>query len=126
MAWKRGTQNNSAGEIRKGHVKEFLFLSSKRTSVSDRLRIVDAVDLSPSRHSSVAYVSNSVPERFLPFVIDGVLFIHSHDHPRCVLKVVQHAAVSDGCIALSETQRINSKVCIGELQEWTIYQGGIF
>lgn len=126
MAWKRGTQNNSAGEIRKGHVKEFLFLSSKRTSISDRLRIIDAVDLSSSRHSSVAFVSNRVPDSFLPFLVDGVLFIHSHDHPRCVLRVVQHAAVPDGCIALTETQRINSKVCIGELQEWTIYQGGTF
>ena len=126
MAWKRGIQNNTPGEIRKGHVKEFLFLSSKRSSVSDHLRIIDDVDCSSSRHSSVAFVSNRVPDSFIPFLVDGVLFIHSHDHPRCVLRVLQHNAVPHGCIALSETQRINSKVCVGELQEWTIYQGRVF
>ena len=123
MAWKRGTQNNTPGEIRKGHVREFLFPSSKGVSVSDKLRIIDARIFVPSGHNTSALVSSKLPESFVPFVTDGILYIHSHDHPRCVLKVCQHDSIPHGCIALNETQRINSKVCIGELQEWTVYQG---
>ena len=35
MAWRRGTQNQQAGAIRKGHVKEFLVPSSKALAASD-------------------------------------------------------------------------------------------
>ena len=38
-AWKRGTQNNQAGEIRKGHIKEFLQPSSRESSVSVKLKV---------------------------------------------------------------------------------------
>ena len=123
MAWKRGTQNNLPGEIRKGHIKEFLFPSLKKASVSSHLRIIELPDCEDFRHSATALVSKNIPECFAQFLVDGSLFIHSHDHPRCVLKAFLDDSIPEGHIALNETQRINSKVCIGELQEWTIYQG---
>ena len=123
MAWKRGTQNNLPGEIRKGHIKEFLFPSLKKASVSYHLRIFELPDCEERRHSATALVSSKIPECFVPFLVDGTLFIHSHDHPRSVLKVFLSDDIPEGHIVLNEIQRINSKVCIGELQEWTIYQG---
>ena len=126
MAWKRGTQNNLPGEIRKGHIKEFLFPSPKKASVSSHLRIIELPDSEDSRHSATALVSKNIPLCFAQFLTDGSLFVHSHDHPRCVLKVLLSDCIPDGHIALNETQRINSKVCVGELQEWTIYQGKTF
>ena len=123
MAWKRGTQNNLPGEIRKGHIKEFLYPSSKGSSVSTRLRIIDLPESDEFKHSTSALISKNIPQCFQPFLVDNTLFIHSHDHPRSVLRVLQHETIPDGCIALNETQRINSKVCIGELEEWTIYRG---
>ena len=126
MAWKRGTQNNLPGEIRKGHIREFLLPSAKKASVSHHLRIIEApssIDAIEFRHSAAALISPKIPECFQPFLLDNVLFIHSHDHPRCVLRVLLQEGVPEGCIALNETQRVNSKVCIGELQEWTIYRG---
>ena len=123
MAWKRGTQNNIPGEIRKGHIREFLFPSSKEASTTEALLILDAAGLVPSDHSTAAFISQKIPESFSQFSADGILFIHSHEHPNSVLKVIQHPGILEGCIALNETQRINSKVCVGELQEWTVYQG---
>ena len=123
MAWKRGTQNNIPGEIRKGHIREFLFPSSKGASTTEKLLIIDANGLIPCEHSTAAFISTKIPESFSQFSSDGTLFIHCHEHPNSVLKVVQHAGIPEGCIALNETQRINSKVCVGDLQEWTVYQG---
>ena len=123
MAWKRGTQNNIPGEIRKGHIREFLFPSSKGASTTEKLLILDANGLIPCDHSTAAFISTKIPESFSQFSSGGTLFIHCHEHPNSVLKVVQHASIPEGCIALNETQRINSKVCVGVLQEWTVYQG---
>jgi len=124
MAWKRGTQNNIPGEIRKGHIREFLTPSSKACSVSTAIRIIDSPE-EGFLHSTAAAVSR-VPDEFLPHLIDGVLYIHSHDHPRTVLRVEINEKIPEKCIALNETQRINSKVCIGELQQWTVYQGDFY
>ena len=123
MAWKRGTQNNIPGEIRKGHIREFLFPPTKGASTTEKLLILDAKGLILSEHCTAAFISLKIPTNFSQFADSGSLFIHSHEHPNSVLKVIQHASIPEGCIALNETQRINSKVCVGELQEWTVYQG---
>jgi hypothetical protein len=135
MAWKRGVQNNQAGVIRKGHIKEFLMPSSKDASVSFKLKIVDHRDLdedvvtllhqSCSAHANFNYLS----ENIRVFIADdpSCLYIHAHDHPASVISLRHLEIVPPGVIALSESNRVNAKVCIGELQEWTIYQGsGIY
>ena len=48
MAWRRGTQNQQAGEIRKGHIKEFLVPSSSKLAGEDEqvaLKVLPAESL---------------------------------------------------------------------------------
>ena len=41
MAWKRGTQNNQAGIIRKGQIKEFHLPSSNQINSHGKLKVID-------------------------------------------------------------------------------------
>lgn len=134
MAWKRGVQNNQAGVIRKGHIKEFLTPSSKEQSISFKLRILHH-DYLPEEivevlgQSSCAFANfSNFPEDVLQYVDNstGILYIHAHEHAASVIALKNSSIVPDNVIALSEAHRINAKVCIGELQEWTIYLGESF
>lgn len=74
-------------------------------------------------HRTSAFISDKIPDSFIPYLVNNELYIHSHDHPVCVLKAIVNGAVPHGCIALNEAQRINSKVCVGINQQWTVYKG---
>lgn len=71
------------------------------------------------------------PDEFLPFVQNGMVYLHAHEHARwkppnskddsrcawclyicfrSVLSVVLHPHVEKGSIVLNETQLVNSKV----------------
>lgn len=131
MAWKRGNQNNQAGLIRKGHIKEFLRPTSKEINVHARLKILNLEDMPEFSHrlDGIALVctkSNGLPECFVNFISENSLYIHAHEHPRSVLLVVLNESIPPGCVALNATQRLNNKVCTGELEDWTIYSGEEF
>lgn len=134
MAWKRGTQNNQAGPIRKGHIREFLQPSSRDISISKKLKIIDCCSFSPDlclvfTSSPIAWINiHSLTDPFKDFIsVDtGVLYLHAHEHPNCVLTCSFHNEVPVGSIVLSEIQRSNSKVCTGEFELWTVYQGENF
>ena len=137
MAWKRGTTNQQAGSIRKGQIKEFQQPSSRQTSVSSSFKVVAAVAAYLPDDATYALLSTEgFPEALQPYVTcngeQHLIFLHSHKHPRTVLRVhivddtTHHNQLSPGQIALTEAQRINSKVCIGEEHEWTVYQGDTY
>ena len=93
MAWRRGTQNQQAGEIRKGHIKEFLVPSSKSTAAEDErvaLRIVEAESLGAEfLRSACAYANpQGLPEAFRAALArDGCVHVHAHEHPAVVQRV---------------------------------------
>ena len=134
MAWKRGVSNNQAGEIRKGHIREFLVPSSKKTGVSTKLTIINAENFSNEyiallQKDATYALFSSEDELFLSHLSsnDGSpLYVHSHEHPRCVLTAFKSGDIPPNSILLNEAQRVNSKVCTGENEVWTIYQGEVF
>lgn len=130
MAWKRGTQNNSAGEIRKGHIKEFLQKSSKATGVVGKLKILSLSsfpslehDFDESFYALICSPCNGLPSQFEDYIKDKMLLLHAHEHPRVVLSALVHPDVPHGSIIMNEIQCLNSKVCTGELEDWTVYVG---
>jgi hypothetical protein len=155
MAWKRIVQNNQAGVIRKGHIREFLQPSSKDTSISFKLRIsdicylpdevVDVLKSSGAAFANFDFIDESVlhfASRLLRaaecavdeasggpegtesgFRSGSVVYIHAHKHPSSVIALAHSPFLDAGIIALSESHRLNAKVCVGEMQEWTVYQG---
>lgn len=134
MAWKRGTQNNQAGEIRKGHIREFLLPTSRELSVTCTLKIIDEGTTSiPSNgqheQTNLAFINfDSLSEHIRIHVKadTNYIYLHAHEHPVCVITCAHRASVPPDCIVLSEVHRANSKVCIGEQQVWTVYQGEVF
>eukprot|EP01041_Mallomonas_annulata_P004333 gene4333-8623_t len=132
MAWKRGTENNKAGVIRKGQIKEFLRPSSQAINAHGKLKILNIEDipsLSSFTNSALAFMctkEKGCPELFYEFIHNDLIYLHAHEHPRSVLLTVLHPEVPPGCIALTATQRLNSKVCTGEFQMWTVYSGDEF
>ena len=129
MAWKRGTQNNQAGAIRMGHVKEFLVPSSRERGVTARLRILETEQceglaaLAGASHAYVCDAAHGLPAEFASALDGGLIYLHAHEHPGTVLAAAPNAAVPAGCIALSEVQRMNCKVCTHENERWTLYDG---
>jgi hypothetical protein len=131
MAWKRGTQNNQAGEIRKGQIKEFLLPTYRELSVSFRLKIIDIsttfqnlLNNDFSAYTNFEYLPNEIQPFIQPET--NILHLHAHEHPASVVNCKSSNLVPKGCIALSESHRINSKVCIGENELWTVYQGEVY
>lgn len=123
MAWKRGVQNNPAGEIRKGHIKEFQQKSSKATGVVGKLHIVSMASI-PSLQTAfgesyfalISSLSNDLPPQFVDHISNNVLLLHAHQHPRVVLTALLHPDVPPGSIVMNEIQCLNSKVCTGEFE----------
>jgi hypothetical protein len=132
MAWKRGTQNNTAGEIRRGHIREFMAPSSKEVGIVGKLKILSMEqteffeDYSESYFGLVCTPNTGLPPQFHSHIENNILYLHSHQHPRCVLTALLNENVPAGCIVLNEIQLVNSKVCTGELEDWTVYQGDTF
>jgi hypothetical protein len=132
MAWKRGTQNNQAGAIRKGHIKEFLVPSSRSTSVTVKFNVLSINDselLDSYQDSVTAFVcsrDHGFPEELYPYVNNDMIYLHAHEHARSVISAVLHPSVPPGAIILNDSHLVNSKVCTGESQEWTVYQGEQF
>ena len=123
MAWKRGTQNNSAGEIRKGQIKEFQQKSSKETGVVGKLHIVSMssipslqADFGESYFALISSPSNGLPAQFEKHIDSNMLLLHAHEHPRVVLSALIHPEVPPCSIVMNEIQCLNSKVCTGEYE----------
>jgi hypothetical protein len=132
MAWKRGTQNLQAGIIRKGQIKEFLLPSSHDFSISIHLTVCDLTislkkELKTTSHTTpYAFINKeSLTNDIAKYVNEktGLLYLHAHQHPKCVITCTFSSFIPIGKIALPEDLRLNSKVCIGENEEWTVYQG---
>ena len=128
MAWKRGTQNNQAGEIRKGHVKEFLLPRARELGIgSAKLRIIG--DRAPGVSSALALIgSESFPEELARYVDEATqtILLHAHAHPRSVLRAALFDQVPPGCISLSQSQLINSKVCVNDAPCFTAFTGSVY
>ena len=118
MAWKRGTQNNQAGAIRMGHVKEFLVPSSRERGVSARLRIIETehceglAAFAGASHACVCDAAHGLPAEFASALEGGLIYLHAHEHPGTVLAVAPNAAVPEGCIALS----VQRMACTHEIE----------
>ena len=114
MAWKRGTTNKQAGAIRTGQIKEFQEKSSRQSSVSFSFKVV-AAHL-PDDSTFALLSTEGFPEALQSYVTRNgdqqILFLHSHKHPRTVLRVhlvdtSPYNHLLAGQIALTEAQRIN-------------------
>ena len=132
MAWRRGTQNQQAGAIRKGHIKEFLVPSSAKLAAADESGPLDVVAAelllgADCLDSACAYVSpdvSALPAAFRAALErDGDVHVHAHEHPAVVQRVVVRGGVPPGAIALSEVQRLNNRVCVHDDPTWTLYRG---
>ena len=123
MAWKRGVANNQAGEIRKGQVREFRQPSSQQTGLSLPLKVLARTD-----NSAYALLSAvSLPAEVLGRLsTQGFLYLHAHRHPASVITAVLSDDLPERSIALTDTQLVNSKVCIGERQPFTLYDSNVF
>jgi hypothetical protein len=136
MAWKRGTQNNQAGAIRKGHIREFLLPTSRESSISIKLKIIDKL-LFPNEESYL-YVNDMLPYALINFeslpsefkstinIDNEFLYLHAHDHPTSILACKSSSLIPMSCVFMNEVQLLNSKVCVGEIEDFTIYQGDSF
>lgn len=101
---------------------------SKSISTVGKLQIV-ALEISSlwfeyeaAHFALVCTIENGLPQQFHQLVRNNRIFIHSHKHPRCVLTALLHPDVPHGCVMMNEIQCVNSKVCIGEIEDWTIYK----
>ena len=130
MAWKRGVANNQAGEIRKGQIREFRQPSSQQAGLTCLLRILAPVDYASSLPTNNAYALLSreglSAEQLRHVSSKGILYLHAHRHPASVIAAVLRDDLPPGTIVLTETQLVNSKVCIGEKQVFTIYDSNVF
>ncbi|KAJ1455232.1 hypothetical protein M885DRAFT_520524 [Pelagophyceae sp. CCMP2097] len=127
MAWRRGTQNQQAGVIRMGHVKEFLAPSSRASAEGSekvKLKVVEAELLGLSWDACAAVASATGAAAIDALLLrDGAVLLHAHEHPAVVLRCVSDARVPEGCLALTEVQRLNSRVCAHDNPNWTLYRG---
>ena len=123
MAWKRGTQNNLASEIRMGHIEEFTVASSKASAGLEekvRLKVVASEKLKKYKGQHCAFAQvDGLPAGFLG---KEKIYVHAHEHPTMVVRL-ENGEVEEGCIALSEAQRLNSRVCENQTVDWTLYRG---
>ena len=130
MAWKRGVANNQAGEIRKGQIREFRQPSSQRTGLTCSLRILAPADSSAAQPTNNAYAMLSrqslSAEQLRHVSSKGLLYLHAHRHPASVITAVLRDDMLPGTITLTETQLVNSKVCVGEKQVFTLYDSNVF
>eukprot|EP01038_Epipyxis_sp_PR26KG_P009354 gene9354-12604_t len=128
-AWKRGTQNNAPGQIRKGQIREYQVRPKDDPSrVHEKLLIFDNNESFPSIAKNTAYAYICTPDQGLPlsfcnYIYNNMIYIHAHEYPNTIITAVIDERVPYRSIVLSSSHRINSKVCTGEDQEWTIFQG---
>ena len=84
MAWKRGTQNNQAGAIRKGQIKEFLRVVPKESRDSGLLRIIElekVPSLTGLAESTVALISThetGLPPMLERNIHDNSVYLYAH------------------------------------------------
>jgi hypothetical protein len=112
-----------------GQIKEFRKPTDKALSgMSFRLRIValDEKDSCYSPMARICSVKHGLDEKVASLEQGGILYIHAHENASFIIACIQDDAVPQGCIALSETHRINSKVCLIQLQEFSVYHGDFF
>ena len=112
MAWRRGTQNQQAGAIRKGHVKEFLVPSSKKLASDDEQCALKVVGT--TQESACAYARyRGLPPAFRDAVdAHGCVHVHFHEHPAHVQRLVIDDSIPEGCMSLNDVQRLNNRVCL--------------
>lgn len=136
-AWKRGTQNNLPGSIRMGHIKEFVAHSTKDDlSEQYTLRILDFNDsvqvseyISNAYYDSpVALVSSSILSSQTSDIepalkVKDLIYLHPHKFPHTVLSCVIIDTIPHGCIVLKDFHLSNAKVCVGDKEVFTRYQG---
>lgn len=123
------------GVIRKGHIKEFAIQqANKDSNISAKLKSLEA-ELLPGRlkdkflycaNAFICTSENGLPDCFLPFVVDNILYLHAHQYPRCIVTAVLSVDVPRGCIILNKAHRVNSKVCAGDVQDWTVFRSEKF
>eukprot|EP01035_Chromulina_nebulosa_P033235 gene33235-44496_t len=137
------------GPIRKGHIREFsqrILRKEENLKIASEFRIADLglIDLSNVQwkilsRSSIAVISGPISNLHVtlrPFVISlksfdsglvgNIIYLHAHEFPLSVVTVYIDESnifsVQSGNIALTQAMRINSKVCVGEVVQWSVYE----
>lgn len=111
-----------------GHVKEFQLPSSQALATPDErvwLKVIAAETLEGLGKTNNGYVHlDSLPRKMADMASGtGRVFVHAHKHPAAVLRAVACKSVGLREIALNEAQRLNSRVCLDQVAEWTLYRG---
>lgn len=130
MAWKRGTTNQQGGGIRLGHIAAFLLPTSEELSVSGDFHVLPTPADDAYSNTSVAYVSpEGVAGTALAAFVDPAtqtIHLHAHAHPSSVMLARLCPRVAPGCIYLSDSLRINSKLCTFSRYPLTAYSGDVY
>ena len=79
-----------------------------------------------SYFSLVCTPENGLPNQFVDSIDNDVLTLHAHQHPHCVVSALVHPDVPAGSIVMNEIQCLNSKVCVGEREDFTVFTGASF
>lgn len=111
-----------------GHVKEFQLPSSQEMATTEErvwLKVIAAETLKGFGETNFGYVHlDSLPRKMADVASgEGSVFVHAHKHPAAVLRVAACNLVGLREIALNEAQRLNSRVCLDQVAEWTLYRG---
>lgn len=141
-AWKRGTQNNQPGTIRKGHIREFIAQSCRDNIITGKLIILEAEKYDRLYNNNISSLtalicspSNGLPSTFLPYIINNsnsndsydnsVIYLHAHEYPRSIIKCIINSNVPKNSIIMNQALRVNSKVCVADNHNWSVYLGDI-
>jgi hypothetical protein len=83
-------------------------------------------DFADDIHAFISAQGDGFPSQLEPFITNGMLYLHAHAHPRCVLSVSMHPWVEPGTIVLNDVHLVNCKVCTDDVHEFSVYQGEQF
>lgn len=139
MPWT--ANNNQAGEIRAPAMTAALRQKQKllesdahlQRTYSQSLRVAALEDVAGVDLPALRFCALLHPEDF-PTALqqdeDGndsttssrVEFIYPRLHAQFVVPVRAHAGVARGHVALSQVQMINLELCVGQVENWTLFQ----
>uniref|UniRef100_K3WRJ9 Cytochrome b5 heme-binding domain-containing protein n=1 Tax=Globisporangium ultimum (strain ATCC 200006 / CBS 805.95 / DAOM BR144) TaxID=431595 RepID=K3WRJ9_GLOUD len=134
MPWT--ANNNQAGEIRAPAITAALRAKKLRDSesagplrtYSQSLRVLALDELAGVDPSAVRFCALLHPDDF-PTLLDGAddiasrtEFIFPRVYAQFVIPVRPCDAAPHGCVALSQVQMINLELCVGQVEQWTLFQ----
>ncbi len=129
MAWKR--KPKKVGSMCEFDAITASFLISDCEGYASGSFVQEVFESNPS----LALVSSSgLPSNLIPFVeerkilgaVRKVIYLHAHQHARCVLTCLLHEEVPEGTIVTNQLQRVNQKLCLTCIESLSVYRGETF